>query len=132
MAVLRRPDYYGTEYPGIIRAVTAEHVLHAKLLRDGRSGEVLRMIEDTLPSSVLHFDMFKLRSDGDITQLWRIREHGEKHHIEYPASVASMLANLPPKPRSFCDIEDEGKKPNKAPEPTPGAGTPRATEGVSK
>ena len=112
----------------MIRAVTAEHVLHAKLLREGRSVEVLRMIEDTLPSSVLHFDMFNLRGDGDITQLWRIREHGEKHRIEFPASVASMLANLPPKPRSFCDMEDEGKQPNKAAEPTTTSATSPAAQ----
>ena len=132
MGIIRRPDHYGTQYPGMIRAVTSEHLLHAKLIREGRTTEVLRMLESTLPSSVLHYEMFGLREEGDIVQLWRIREYGEKHHIEYPAAVVSLLANLPPKPASACDIEEEGKRPNKAPEPTPRSVTPRAIESKSK
>lgn len=117
MAVLRPPDYYGSEHPGMIRAVTAEHVLHAKLLRAGRAAEVLRMIEGTFASSVLHFDLFKLRDEGDVIQLWRIREYGAKHGIEYPYAAASLLAALPPKPRTYCDIEDAAKTPTSRPQP---------------
>jgi len=131
MAALHRPDHFGSEYPGMIRGMTAEHVLHAKLLREGRGTEVLRMIESTFPSSVLHFEMFNLRKEVDIVQLWRIREYGEKHRIEYPPAVAGLLARLPPKPVAFCDIEEEGKMPNKAPA-TPASVTPRATEDVLK
>jgi hypothetical protein len=132
MATIRRTDHYGSQYPGMIRAVTSEHLLHAKLLREGRTTEVLRMLEGTLPSSVLHYDMFRLCEEADLVQLWRIREYGEKHQIEFPAAVVSLLANLPPKPASACDIEEEGKRPNKAPEPTPPSVTPRAIERISK
>ena len=127
MKAIRSPDHFGTQYPDLIRVLTSEHLLHAKLLREGRTKEVIRMIESTFASSALYYDMFKLRDTGDVVQLWRIREYAEKHHIEYPAAVALLLANLAPKPASFCDIEEEGKTPNKAPEPTPTSVMPRAT-----
>src|SRR4051812_27893292 len=89
---------FGKEYENMLRLVTAEHMIHAGLLREGKSGEVLGMIESTFPSSVAYYDMFKLRDESDIARLWRIREYGEKYHLSYPAPAASLLAALPPKP----------------------------------
>ena len=131
MTWLHRPDHFGPQYTGMLQAITAEHLLHAKLLREGRGAEALKLIESTFPSSVLHYDMFRLRGEDDLVQLWRIREYGEKYRIEYPQAVATLLANLPPKPASYCDIGAKPQTPNKAPEPTSGTVMPPAEPGVT-
>jgi hypothetical protein len=112
MSVIQKPPQSGKMYEDLLRLVTSEHSMHATLLRAGKSDEVLRMIESTFPSSVLYYNMFKFRGEGDVIQLWRIREYGERHHLIFPAAVASLLADLPPKPASVCAVNESQAKPN--------------------
>jgi hypothetical protein len=87
--------------------MTAEHLWHAKLLRDKKQEEVLSLLEGTFADSIRWYRAFGYDEPQDIRMLWRIRDYYEQSGLSAPDDIQSVLGSLPPRPPSACAVKSQ-------------------------
>jgi hypothetical protein len=136
-----RPDYDRT--PIVVEAVVVRYG-EEHIIAHGKNFEV--MIDQKIPAAFLEIRSPKgpydrrlvVRSDKPLPELHPLRQVGAI--VEFTTEKRYLVGLFldPTKPRDTPSLTVgavnalKKKEPNKAPEPTPGAVTPRATEGASK
>jgi hypothetical protein len=73
-------------------------------LRAGKQQELLKQIEDTLPTSVLAVDRDFRGNAAATNALWMVKAYYERNQIPIPAEIKSILESLPQKPPTACQV----------------------------
>jgi hypothetical protein len=79
----------------------ANVVLH---IRAGKQMELLTNIEAALPSYVLAVDDGFRGNPGATNALWMVKAYYERNAIVIPPEIKGILASLPAKPPTSCQI----------------------------
>jgi hypothetical protein len=73
-------------------------------IRAGKQMELLTNIEAALPSYVLAVDDGFKGNPGSTNALWMVKAYYERNAIVIPAEIKGILASLPSKPPTSCQI----------------------------
>jgi hypothetical protein len=76
----------------------------ALYIRAGKQMELLTNIEAALPSFVLAVDDGFRGNPVSTNALWMVKAYYERNAIVIPAEIKGILASLPAKPPTFCQI----------------------------
>ncbi len=73
-------------------------------IRAGKEAELLDGIERSLPTYALAVDEHFRAYPGATDALWMIKAYYQRNEISMPPEIAGILAALPPKPPTSCQL----------------------------